>query len=118
MQSTKPAGVSHSFDAGHKWQNLDRQAENFFKGGFTKGRSFSKIGRVVESKNIKFVQRVEESSGGQGAIPHSCKELFGAAVSSDFDGLYEGIRQENRSIDVEQLSASRALSCRFLSRCF
>jgi hypothetical protein len=49
-QSTKPAGVSHSFDAGHKWEDLHRQAKNFFKGSFTEGRSFGKIRLLSRAK--------------------------------------------------------------------
>ena len=54
-QPTEPACVSHPFDARHKWQNLDRQLKNFFEGGFAKSRSLGKIGRVIESKNMKLV---------------------------------------------------------------
>src|SRR3990172_12537542 len=79
-QPIETAGVSHTLDAGHKGQNLNWQAKDFFKSGFPKGRSFGKIAHVVERKNIKLVQRIEGSGGGKVTILHSCKEFFGAAV--------------------------------------
>jgi hypothetical protein len=56
-----------------------RTGKDLLKGGFAKVSSLGKVRRVIESENIKLMERVEGSSSGQGAIRYFCKELFGAA---------------------------------------
>ena len=80
-----------------------------------KGSTGGKVWSVVEGKDVNFMKSVEGGSPRKRTGSDLGKERFRSRIAVLFNGLGQGVYEQDRGIDIEHLSGPCPFLCWFLT---